>query len=484
MTTEVSEKYRVIRELGRGGMGEVFLAEHTNLGTQCVIKMMHPNLAQKKNLVDRMRLEAQALARLNHPNIVRVTDFDKTSEGRPFFVMEYMPGKSLQEEVEERGGYLPVVGAIAIVRQALAGLDAAHNAGLVHRDIKLDNLFVCDGAGDYAARLVKVLDFGVAKVVTDTGESPAPLAIPTGTGVVVGTPRFFAPEQARGKGIDHRVDIYAIGLVLYSLLAGRGPFDEHKNITDMAKAHVYQKPVPPSTHATQAVPAELDRVVLKCIEKNPDMRYQSAAELALTLEQVAMAAMRPPQPHAAPPLPSAPDVAISTTGSDPSSAKSAPKGDTASHPSWPQVKTAYLPEGYMPPGQPQYTPEPATTPRVPAPQAHAHAAANHQHGAAAMPHHAAPQATPLPHAAPQATPLPHAAPQATPQAATPHPSARQAAAPPSPAHLSPAPQHAAPPAAAPPRTAAGYSVTFVLTILLVALAIGGAVAFAALKLLP
>src|SRR5690606_3770089 len=269
-----SEKYRAIQELGRGGMGEVFLCEHVGLGSKVVVKLLHAELSDKSALVDRMRLEAQALARLNQPNIVRVTDFDRTPTGRPFFVMEFLPGRSLADLVAERGGVLPVPEAVNMVRQALAGLGAAHQAGMVHRDIKLDNLFVADATGhDGQVRpTIKILDFGVAKVLAPTGDAPAPLAVPTKTGMVVGTPLFFAPEQARGQKLDHRADIYAMGLVLYNLLAGRGPFDDAANITEMARAHVFKVPDPPSRLAPQPVSAELDAIVLRAVQKKPEDR--------------------------------------------------------------------------------------------------------------------------------------------------------------------------------------------------------------------
>lgn len=288
---EGSGKYRVVKELGRGGMGEVFLGEHASLGSKVVIKLLHAELSGKSNLVDRMRLEAQACARLNHPNIVRVTDFDSTPSGRPYFVMEYLPGRALSEEAEALGGVVPVDKAIDFVCQALDGLATAHAAGLVHRDIKLDNLFVCSpGTQPGVEQRVKILDFGVAKVL-DTqgageGDGPAPLMVPTGTGVVVGTPRFFAPEQARGKPLDHRADIYAMGLVLYTLLVGRGPFDDAKTILEMAKAHVMTPAPAPSSFATQAIGPELDAAILRAVAKKPEDRFQSAAEFAAELRRL------------------------------------------------------------------------------------------------------------------------------------------------------------------------------------------------------
>lgn len=296
---EGSDKYRVIKELGRGGMGEVFLGEHIALGTQVVIKLLHLELSNKSGLVDRMRLEAQACARLNHPNIVRVTDFDRTPRGRPYFVMEYLPGQALSEEAEGRGGYLPVAEALDMTRQALDGLAYAHEAGLIHRDIKLDNLFVVEPKKPTDKKVVKILDFGVAKV-TDTGgdDAPAPLMVPTGMGVVVGTPRFFAPEQARGQKLDHRADIYAMGLVLYNLVAGRGPFDHCQTITEMARAHVLTPPAPPSQLAPQPIPPALDQAVLRAIAKTPDERWPSAEAFAQALAAIDVSAAAPAHPNA------------------------------------------------------------------------------------------------------------------------------------------------------------------------------------------
>ncbi|MBI4702270.1 MAG: serine/threonine protein kinase [Deltaproteobacteria bacterium] len=262
-------KYRSLRLLGRGGMGEVVLAEHVALGSKVVVKLLHAELGTKAHLVDRLRLEAQALARLSHPNLVKVTDFDRTPAGRPFIVMEYLAGRSLRDELTARGGTLPVLDAIDLACQALAGLAVAHEAGLVHRDVKLDNLFA------------------VAQVVEGASEAPAPLMVPTGTGIVVGTPRFLAPEQARAQPLDHRADIYALGLVLYTLLAGRGPFDDARDLAEIAKAHIIRQPEPPSRFAAQPIPPALDAAVLRSLEKSPDARFQSAAEMAAELRRIA-----------------------------------------------------------------------------------------------------------------------------------------------------------------------------------------------------
>ena len=280
------EKYRPIRELGRGGMGVVYLCEHAVLGTKIVVKLLHKELASRKLLVERMRLEAQALALLRHPNLVRVHDFDRTPEGQPYFVMEHLPGTPLKDFVQERGGSLPVAEALAYARQALEGLAYAHDQQLVHRDIKLDNLFLCDAVGEDGRRLLKILDFGVAKLLQESEGGPEALANPTGTGMVVGTPRFFAPEQARGKKLDHRADLYSMGLCIFVMVAGRGPFDDCRTLVEIAKAHVARVPDPPSKLARQPIPRELDELVLACVAKDPDDRPRSAREVIERLRAI------------------------------------------------------------------------------------------------------------------------------------------------------------------------------------------------------
>ncbi|MDC3958115.1 protein kinase [Polyangium jinanense] len=267
-------------------MGDVVEAEHVALGKRVVVKLLQERHANRPDYVDRMRIEAQALAKLTHPNLVQVTDFGQTAEGRTFLVMERLHGRNLREELEQRT-FFPVAEAIDVVRQALAGLAAAHDAGVVHRDVKLDNLFLCD-APNGERRLVKVLDFGVAKVIGVAGDStPLPLAFPTAEGVAMGTPRFFSPEQARGRPVDGRADLYAVGMVLYTLLAGRGPFDHITTLLELTRAHAFQVPESPSRYATQALPAGLDAIVLKALAKEPADRFATARTFAAELERVA-----------------------------------------------------------------------------------------------------------------------------------------------------------------------------------------------------
>lgn len=278
-------KYKSLGVLGRGGMGEVHLAEHLTLGKIVVVKLLHRELTARPELVDRMRLEGQALARLSHPALVAVLDHGETARGQPYLVMERLLGRTLKEELAARG-FLPVAEALAIARQMLDGLAAVHAIGLVHRDIKSDNVFLCDNPG--GSPIVKLIDFGIAKVLPEApaGRAPAPLVFATEEGTSIGTPRFFSPEQARGKSVDARADLYSVGVVLYSLVAGRGPFDHCQNMVDLVTAHAKITPEPPSAYARQPIPAELDRAILRALAKEPSDRFGSARELADALAAI------------------------------------------------------------------------------------------------------------------------------------------------------------------------------------------------------
>ncbi|MCC6522939.1 MAG: serine/threonine protein kinase [Polyangiaceae bacterium] len=285
-------KYAVVRRLGAGGMGQVYEALHRALGATVVVKLLHEHLADNPRSVDRMRLEAQALARLRHPNLVAVTDFGVAPGGAPYFVMERLVGVSLADELRAHGP-LAAREAIGIVRQALAGLGVAHEAGLVHRDVKPANIFLCRTAAPALPRAeaprVKLLDFGVAKVIHAASDAPAPLALPTRKGVLVGTPRYASPEQVLGGRVDARADLYSMGLVLYACLCGRGPFDDCPSAVDMLQAHATRTPEPPSRHAAPShgpLPAGLEAVVMRCLAKRPEDRFATAAELDAALGRV------------------------------------------------------------------------------------------------------------------------------------------------------------------------------------------------------
>lgn len=273
--------YRVRDRIALGGMGAVYLVEHRKLGRELVAKILHDGLAADHRLVDRMRLEAQALGRLRHPHVVSVVGFDATSDGRPFLVLERLRGKTLADELVARKA-LPPLEAVTYTCQLLSALEAAHGLGIVHRDVKPENLFICDRPD--GRRFAKVIDFGVARVLPNAAAgAPRPLSLPTDTGVVVGTPRFVSPEGAMGRRVDQRADVYGAALVLYTMLAGRGPFDHVKGETQILSAHLHHEPAPLSDIVKEPIPADLDVAVAKALRKNPDERYQTAREFCESL---------------------------------------------------------------------------------------------------------------------------------------------------------------------------------------------------------
>ncbi|MBW2457826.1 MAG: protein kinase [Deltaproteobacteria bacterium] len=275
--------YRLLDELGAGAMGEVYTAEHLRLKRPVVVKILKPHLGS--GMTDRLRLEAQALASVRHDNVVDVLDVDATTDGRPFLVMERLEGQPLDVYLAARGGWLPVEEAIELARQTLSGLHVVHEAGFVHRDIKPPNLFRCSSGR------IKLLDFGVIKLMTEVTDVE-PLSVPTADGIVVGTPKYMAPEQALGKTIDRRTDVYATGIVLYAMLTGKTPFDHHRDLTQMLYAHVNEAPKPPSEVAAQAVSATLDEVVLRALAKQAEDRFDTALAFASELLQQAPAFQR------------------------------------------------------------------------------------------------------------------------------------------------------------------------------------------------
>lgn len=294
-TTEVIDddplagtNYQVAHELGAGGMGRVYCAQHRQLGHLVAVKVLLLDhgadaLAETPvQRIDRARIEAQIGARLSHPNLVAVHDYGSTATGLPFLAMELLTGESLHEKLATaHNGPLPLAESLDIICQLLAGLHVVHEAGLIHRDIKPNNVFVCsDGA-------VKLLDLGCAKVIEHaSGLTPDSLVIPTSTHVVLGSPRYMAPEQVSLQLLDRRADIYAVGCVLYRLLCGRGPFDHATTFGQLRKAHLHEPPAQPSTHLREPLIAGLDDVVLRCLAKAPGDRPASAAALAAELRRI------------------------------------------------------------------------------------------------------------------------------------------------------------------------------------------------------
>jgi eukaryotic-like serine/threonine-protein kinase len=273
-------QYRLIKLLGAGGMGEVYLAEHRMLKRPCAIKLIHPEQAGDPQVLARFEREVQMTARLSHWNTVEIYDYGRTDDGTFFYVMEYLPGLAL-EELLHRHAPLPPERVVYLLRQVCQALREAHGVGLIHRDIKPGNVFVAQRGGRYD--VAKLLDFGLVKPLLE-----APEARLTQEGSISGTPLYMSPEQARGLAdLDGRSDIYSLGAVAYALLTGRPPFDS-TNPMEVVIAHVRDAVVPPSQHQAD-VPADLERVILRCLAKNPQDRFQDVDSLEQALADCAVA---------------------------------------------------------------------------------------------------------------------------------------------------------------------------------------------------
>ena len=274
--------YRLGELLGRGGMGEVYLATHRMLARPAAIKLIRPealgaDAAAAELAARRFRREAEAAASLRSPHTVELYDFGVTEDQTLYFVMELLEGLNL-ETLVQRHGPLPANRTIHLLRQVCESLEEAHAAGLVHRDIKPANIHL--GRLGLRYDFAKVLDFGLVKSVTGVGED----SLATAAGITPGTPAYLAPEIARGDPVDGRADIYAVGCVAYFLLTGELVF-EAENALQMVARHLSAEPVPPSIRGSVALPPELDRLVLACLAKQPSAR-PDARELGRALAEV------------------------------------------------------------------------------------------------------------------------------------------------------------------------------------------------------
>jgi serine/threonine-protein kinase len=275
--TLVSGRYRLIEELGEGGMGAVYLAQHVALEKHVALKVLHPSLSRDPVLQERFLREAKAAARIDHKNVVNITDFGATNSGVVFIVMELLEGRDMAAVLKERVA-LPWCEARAILLQVCHALSAAHEHGVVHRDIKPENVFLL---GRERENLIKVVDFGIAKLVHDRNQPKL-----TAAGVVHGTPGFIAPEQIQGGVVDHRADIYAVGALAYNIVTGRPPF-AGKTVIQVLTLQMESNAVPPSqVEPGLQVPAALDAVLLRALAKDPEQRHGTMAELAAELEAV------------------------------------------------------------------------------------------------------------------------------------------------------------------------------------------------------
>ncbi|HEY6174831.1 MAG TPA: serine/threonine-protein kinase, partial [Kofleriaceae bacterium] len=267
--------YRILHELSSGGMGTVFRAEHVLLGRPAAVKLLRRDLSTSPALVQRLFNEARAVTACKHPGIVELYDFGYTDDGHAFLVMEYLEGESLGHRLSRLR--LAELEAAAIAQGIASALKAAHRVGVIHRDLKPDNVFLVPDP-DGGADRTKVLDFGIAKL------ADAAPSVGTQTGALIGTPLYMAPEQARAAAaIDHRADLYSLGCILYHMLTGRPPFVAD-GAGEIIALQMFGEVVPPGQLAP--VSTELDRLVLRLLEKDPARRIASAGDVVTALTRL------------------------------------------------------------------------------------------------------------------------------------------------------------------------------------------------------
>ncbi len=274
--------YKLLGKIGEGASGEVWSAEHTELGRKVAIKLLAPEHASAKDAIERFRREARAIAALSHPNLVQLYDFGKAKDGRVYLAMELLDGEPLDKALRKA---LPWKECVRLAIQAAQALEAAHAAGLVHRDLKPANLFVTKSG------TVKLLDFGVAMALSDAPGNKKQKGF-----AIFGTPEYMAPEQVQGEVVDARCDVYSLGCVLYEMLSGYPPFSGQSSVEVLGK-QVRESVVPPTTRAPDRdIPETLEDVVLRAMSKNKDERYPSAIAMRRALEAVLVDALPQPAP--------------------------------------------------------------------------------------------------------------------------------------------------------------------------------------------
>lgn len=293
-------QFQILEKVGTGGMGSVYKASQPAMNRTVAIKILHPKLAGRKDLTSRFRREARAMSQLSHPNTVKVFMYGELEDdGSLYIVMEMLEGRNLNQTVR-KGGPLPLERAIPILVQVCGALQEAHDLGIVHRDLKPENIFLCAQGGmvDYP----KVLDFGLAKV-TERQMQPGSVIL-TQEGMVFGTPEFMSPEQAQGKTLDARSDIYSLAVILYEVLTGKLPFSARTPMEYIQK-HVMEAAIPLNQRVPERkFPETLEIVLIKALAKKPDDRYQSAAEFGEALRPfggaaaASLPAIRVAGPHA------------------------------------------------------------------------------------------------------------------------------------------------------------------------------------------
>jgi serine/threonine-protein kinase len=275
----LGNRYEIRDCIGSGGMGAIYAARRIHIGDTVAVKVLRPEVVQDTQSRERFQREARAAAKLHHPNAVVVHDFGQDADGTTYIVMELLEGRSLREVLNDERTIDPKR-AVSIAKQACAAIEAAHRLGIIHRDIKPDNIILLDSHDGVPH--VKILDFGIAKLLDRTNDTGGIDPTLTQVGTVIGTPNYMSPEQCQGEPLDARSDVYSLGIVLYEMLTGVQPFTA-KNSTGIVIKHVTEKPRP-LVAVNPFISEAVERVVLKALEKKPEARQQSALDLAREFE--------------------------------------------------------------------------------------------------------------------------------------------------------------------------------------------------------
>ena len=273
--TKIGE-YQIERELGRGGMGAVYAAHHPIIGKRVAIKVLDASFSRDGGLVQRFLDEARAVNKIGHPNIIDVFSFGQLPDGRQYFVMEFLEGETMAAWLGR--GRPDIAEARRLLLQVCEALEAAHREGIIHRDLKPENLWIA--RPKHGEPFMKVLDFGIAKLI-----EPEAATNITKTGTIMGTPQYMSPEQCTGRGVDHRTDVYSLGVIMFQIFCGRLPFEDG-SVAEIMSAHLTKAPPRPGEFA--AISPGMESLLLSCLDKNPANRPASAAELGLRLKDAAV----------------------------------------------------------------------------------------------------------------------------------------------------------------------------------------------------
>ena len=288
-------QFQILQKIGSGGMGSVYRALQPAMNRMVAVKILHPKLANRTDLVARFRREARAMSQLTHPNTVKVFLYGELEDGPLYIVMEVLEGKNLNQTVRADGPFA-VERALPVLIQASGALDEAHRAGIIHRDLKPENIFLVQSGT--LRDFPKVLDFGLAKV-GERQMRPGSVIL-TQEGMVFGTPEFMSPEQAQGKSLTPSSDIYSLATILYEMLTGKLPFDA-RGAMDFIQLQVVGQPIPLNQRVPgRTFPVGLEQIIDRALAKRPEQRFPSAAEFAAAIQSVLKGGVYGPQPMARP----------------------------------------------------------------------------------------------------------------------------------------------------------------------------------------